>query len=73
MLIWKAYRAKYGSLFVGRRIEQAVGRFHSFYAIVNSKEEHRDKIDPFDFMPHEEGPPTTFEEERMKAIKKKST
>ncbi|CEI54470.1 hypothetical protein [Acinetobacter bereziniae] len=50
-----------------------MGRFHSFYAIVNSKEEHRDKIDPFDFMPHEEGPPTTFEEERMKAIKKKST
>lgn len=30
-------------------------------------------IDAFDYMPHEEAPPTSFEEERMKAIKKKST
>jgi len=29
-------------------------------------------VNALDFMPHEEVPETTFEEERMKAIKKKS-
>jgi len=29
-------------------------------------------IDVYSFMPHEEAPVTSFEEERMKAIKKKS-
>lgn len=71
-MLWKAYYRKYGSLFLGRRIEQAVGRFHALYAIVNTKEEHRNQVNVFDFMPHEYEPSTSFEEERMQAIKKKS-
>lgn len=72
-MVWKSYRNKYGPLFFGRRIEQAVGRFHALYAKVNTKEEYRDQIDAFDYMPHEEAPATSFEQERMKAIEKKST
>lgn len=71
-MVWRSFYNKYGSLFFGRRIEQAVGRFHAFYATVNTKEEYRDQVDVFDYMLHEEAPETSFEQERIKAIEKKS-
>lgn len=39
---------------------------------LNGKLSEEDQADPRIFMPHEEVPETTFEEERMKALKKKS-
>ena len=68
--MWNAYRKKYGSLNIGRRIEQGVGNLYSLY--FNWKVDEDKRVDARIFMPHEEVPETTFEEERMKAIKKKS-
>lgn len=55
MAFWKAYRLKYGSLNVGRRVEQAVGNLMAFYANSN-KGKGAKAFSPFDFMPHEDKP-----------------
>ncbi|QDJ93762.1 hypothetical protein [Acinetobacter haemolyticus] len=68
-MIWRAYCEKYGSLFFGRRIEQAFGNWMAHYTRYKVKEGV--EIDPHDFMPHETPPVTTFEQERMAAIKRK--
>lgn len=47
--MWWAYRQKYGSLFFGRRIEQAVGYLRSDVISVAIRKEQ----DPFNYMPHE--------------------
>lgn len=62
--MWRAYRAKRGSLFVGRRIEQAIGNLMAFYH--NGKVKPEDHVNPRDLMPHEDEVVTTFEEEAMK-------
>lgn len=62
--MWRAYRAKRGSLVVGRRIEQAIGNLMAFYH--NGKVKPEDRVDPNVFMPHEDEVVTTFEEEAMK-------
>ena len=71
-MLWRAYRKKYGPLFFGRRVEQAAGNMMAFYLRNNTSEQYRHLIDAFDYMPHEEAPATSFEQERMKAIEKKS-
>lgn len=67
---WAEFRNKRGSLFVGRRVEQSIGNWMAHYTRFKVKD--GTEVDPRDFMPHEEAPELTFEEERMKAIKKKS-
>ncbi len=62
--MWRAYRAKRGSLFVGRRVEQAIGELMAFY--YNGKVKPEDHMDPREFMTHEDEVITTFEEEAMK-------
>jgi hypothetical protein len=69
-MLWRSYRKKYGSLFFGRRLEQSFGNWMAHYSRFKVKE--GTDIDVFDFMPHEEAPSTSFEQERMKAIEKKS-
>lgn len=55
MAFWKAYRLKYGSLNIGRRVEQAVGNLLCVYA--NERRKKGSKLfSPFDFMPHEQKP-----------------
>lgn len=49
--IWKAYREKYGSLFVGRRIEQAVG--YALYRYFCANPRYPEDCTPVDFMPNE--------------------
>lgn len=55
MAFWRAYRLKYGSLNIGRRVEQAVGNLMAFYANSN-KGKGAKAFSPFDFMPHEHKP-----------------
>ena len=69
-LTWRAYRQKRGSLFIGRRIEQGFGNLMAHYT--RFKVDNDTDVNALDFMPHEEVPETTFEEERMKALRKKS-
>lgn len=64
MNIWRAFRIKRGSLFVGRRVEQAIGYLMAFYH--NGKVKPEDHVHPFDLMPHEDEVETTFEQEAMK-------
>ncbi|RLZ06650.1 hypothetical protein EAH57_15545 [Acinetobacter sp. 2JN-4] len=52
--IWRAYRERRGSLFIGRRIEQAFGSFMAFYH--NGKVKEEDYLEPTLFMPHEDKP-----------------
>lgn len=66
--MWQAYRKKYGSLNLGRRIEQGIGNLYALY--VNGKVDEDKRVDPRIFMPHEDIPGTTFEEDRMRALKK---
>lgn len=47
-----------------------MGNLYALY--VNGRADPDKRVDARIFMPHEEVPETTFEEERMKAIKKKS-
>lgn len=67
---WAAFRNKRGSLFVGRRIERSVGVLTALYAQNHVKEGV--EVNPYDYMPYEDEPELTFEEQRMQAIKKKS-
>ena len=67
---WAAFRNKRGSLFVGRRIEQGFGNLMAHYT--QFKVGSDVEVDAFDFMPHEKAPELTFEEQRMKDLKKKS-
>lgn len=66
--MWRAFRIKRGSLFVGRRVEQAIGHLMAFYH--NGKVKPEDHIDPTALMPHEDEVETTFEEEAMKRRRK---
>ncbi|MFW1755999.1 MULTISPECIES: hypothetical protein [Acinetobacter] len=52
LMLWRSYRKKYGSLFFGRRIEQAFGNWIAHYTRFKVKE--GTSINAFDFMPHEE-------------------
>ncbi|OYN91941.1 hypothetical protein FY524_12850 [Acinetobacter baumannii] len=52
--IWWAYRQKRGSLFIGRRIEQAIGNLFALY--ISSKVKKGTKIDALNYMPHESKP-----------------
>lgn len=69
-LFWNHYRSKYGNFNLARRIEQGVGNLFALY--FNSKVDEDKRVDARTFMPHEEVPELTFEEQRMQAIKKKS-
>ena len=71
LMTWRSYRDKYGSLFFGRRLEQEFARLFVRYFNSHASEDERIE-DAREYMLHEEIPPTSFEEERMKAIKKKS-
>lgn len=51
-LIWKAYRLKRGSLFFGRRLEQAIGGFSALYMSGKGVK----SVDAYSFMPHEQKP-----------------
>ncbi|WP_171250474.1 MULTISPECIES: hypothetical protein [Acinetobacter] len=53
-MLWRAYREKRGSLFIGRRIEQAIGGLMAFYH--NGKVKPEDRVDSVIFMPHEDKP-----------------
>lgn len=53
-MLWRSYRKKYGSLFSGRRIEQAAGNMMAFYVRENTAKGYRHLVDAFDYMPHEE-------------------
>lgn len=55
MAVWRAYRLKYGSLDIGRRIEQAVGNALAMYANGNRKAGSK-PLSAYDFMPHEQKP-----------------
>ena len=60
--MWVAYRNKRGSLFVGRRLDRAVGNFMATY--LSSK--GAKNVDPLNFMPHEDKPqPLSLEEVMM--------
>lgn len=52
VLMWSAYRAKRGSLNVGRRVEQALGNLMAHYTRFHVKEP--DSVDALAFMPHED-------------------
>ena len=67
---WAAFRNKRGSFFTGRRIEQSIGALMALYAQNHVKEGV--EVNPYDYMPHEDEPEMSFEEQRMQAIKKKS-
>ena len=47
-----------------------MGNLYALY--VNGKVDPDKRVDARIFMPHEEAPATSFEQERMKAIEKKS-
>ena len=67
---WREYIHKRGSLNTGRRVEQALGNFSAMY--LSSK--GATDVDAKTFMPHEDDEePTSFEEERMKALRKKES
>ena len=68
--IWRAYREKRGSLFIGRRVEQGFGNLMAHHTMFKVKDP--ESVSALTYMPHEDVPVTTFEEERLKAIKKKS-
>lgn len=68
---WILFRNKRGSIFTGRRVEQAIGNWMAHYSRYKVKEGV--EVDAFDFMPHEEAPVLTYEEERLRARKREST
>lgn len=53
-MFWRAYRQKYGSLNLGRRLEQSFGSWMTHYTGFKVKE--GTKVDPYIFMPHETPP-----------------
>lgn len=57
--IWMAFREKYGSLHMGRRVEQAQATTSAILANANSE---KGGHTVYDFMPHEEEPELTLEE-----------
>ena len=50
--VWKAYRLKRGSFFIGRRIEQSIGGLSAIYMSGKGVK----GADPYSFMPHEQKP-----------------
>jgi len=48
---WRAYRQKYGSFNIGRRLEQSFGSWMAHYTRFKVKD--GTKVDPYTFMPHE--------------------
>lgn len=53
--LWGEYVRKFGSLNVGRRVEQAIGSFMALYRNSNRGKGSK-AADPQDFMPHEPKP-----------------
>jgi hypothetical protein len=60
-LSWVKFQNKRGSLFTGRRIEQAVANMMALYANANSKNGNGG-YEMYDFAPHEEEPAWTLEQ-----------
>ena len=60
-LIWRAFRQKRGSLFVGRRIEQAIGNLMATYLSSKGAKD----VKAQSFMPHEDQPQEISLEEYM--------
>ena len=58
---WKAFRQKRGSLFVGRRIEQAIGNLMATYLSSKGAKD----VKAQSFMPHEDQPKEMSLEEYM--------
>lgn len=50
LAIWRAYRAKRGSLNIGRRVEQAIGNWQALYSTFKGVK----NVDARDYMPHED-------------------
>ena len=61
LAIWRVYRAKRGSLFVGRRIEQAIGNLMATYLSSKGAKD----VKALNFMPHEDQPQELSLEEYM--------
>ncbi|WP_347460998.1 hypothetical protein ABEF79_06050 [Acinetobacter sp. ANC 7454] len=61
MAKWRVYRKKRGSLFIGRRIEQAIGNLMATY--LSSK--GAQNVKALSFMPHEDQPQELSLEEYM--------
>lgn len=57
---WAEYRARRGSLNIGRRVEQAIGELSALY--YNSKVSKGDQRESLEFMPHEDDVVIGFEE-----------
>lgn len=57
-------------MFFGRRIEQGFGNWMAHYTRFKVKDP--EDVDALDYMPHEEPKVTSFEQERMKSLRKKS-
>lgn len=57
---WAEYRARRGSLNVGRRVEQAIGELSALY--YNSKVGRGDQRESLEFMPHEDDVVICFEQ-----------
>ena len=58
---WRAFRAKRGSLFIGRRVEQAIGNLMATYLSSKGAKD----VKAQSFMPHEEQPQEMSLEEYM--------
>ena len=61
MAKWRVYRKKRGSLFIGRRVEQAIGNLMATY--LSSK--GAQNVKALNFMPHEDQPQEMSLEEYM--------
>nr|WP_296277783.1 hypothetical protein [uncultured Acinetobacter sp.] len=59
--LWRAFRQKRGSLFVGRRIEQAIGNLMATYLSSKGAKD----VKAQSFMPHEDQPQELSLEEYM--------
>ncbi|AXY60028.1 hypothetical protein CDG61_08310 [Acinetobacter sp. WCHAc010052] len=68
--LWRAYRKRRGSLFVGRRVEQGFGNWMAHYTLFKVKDP--ESVEALSFMPNEDQPETSFEQERLKSIRKKA-
>lgn len=64
--LWGEYVRKFGSLNVGRRVEQAIGSFMALYRNSNRGKGSK-AADPRDFMPHESKPEPQDLESFLKA------
>lgn len=56
--MWANYRAKRGSLNIGRRIEQNIGQYRAEYVMFKAGKQ----VDIYDYMPHEDRPEAVEED-----------